>query len=116
VFSALPLKWRDFQQNRCRSARGEEGIFWNDSPCEALSFVRPRGLRRNDLTQRICTIKSGVGQSGFRERWIISDKRKFLIKLTIYNMWTFSQKKAILQTLDKSGGKSTQQHNPHLLE
>jgi hypothetical protein len=74
VFSELSLRWRDFQQKRYRSARGEVGTFWNDSPCVALSYVRPGGLRRNDLTQGICTIKSRVGQSVLKERSKTSNK------------------------------------------
>jgi hypothetical protein len=76
VFSELALTWRDFQQNRYRSARGKVGTFWNDSPCVALSYLRPRGLRRKDLTQGICTVKSRVGQSVFKEWVKISDKTK----------------------------------------
>jgi hypothetical protein len=36
--------------------------------------------------------------------------------LTIYNIWTFPPKNAILSTDNKSGDKLTQKHNPNLLE
>ncbi|UCB49259.1 MAG: hypothetical protein JSW56_19500 [Deltaproteobacteria bacterium] len=43
-------------------------------------------------------------------------KPAFIVKLVTSKIWTFSPKKAILETVNKSGTQSNQQYNLDLLE